>query len=104
LPFQLGAAQSFERLTVTPLFGRDRPGADYLSLDQGSAHPEGFVITEVDDAGEVTALLASNPLDRPVLLYEGEEVAGAKQNRMIARPLLVPAKTARLTVPVSCVE
>jgi hypothetical protein len=84
------------------VFGKGSP-ADYLSLDASSAL-DGFVITEVDESGSVTELNVTNPHDRKVLLYEGEEVVGAKQNRTIARPILVPERTERLTVPVSCVE
>ena len=41
--------------------------------------------------------------DRPVLLLDGEELIGAKQNRVLNTTVLVAAH-ARLTVPVSCVE
>ena len=44
-----------------------------------------------------------NPLDVPVLLYEGEEVLGAQQNRTFDVSALVGAGSA-LRVPVSCVE
>ena len=38
-----------------------------------------------------------------VLLYDGEELVGAKQNRILNVSVLVEAKSA-LTIPVSCVE
>jgi hypothetical protein len=44
-----------------------------------------------------------NPLDERVLLYEGEELAGAKQNRILQRSILVEAQS-KLRVPVHCVE
>ena len=44
-----------------------------------------------------------NPLDVPVLLYEGEEIHGAQQNRTIDISVLVAAHS-KLRVPVSCVE
>jgi hypothetical protein len=100
--FEFGTPAAYERLTVIPLFGTGSP-ADYLGLDAASAL-DGFVITEVDESGSVTELNVTNPYDRKVLLYEGEEVVGAKQNRTIARPILVPERTEKLTVPVSCVE
>jgi len=100
--FQAGTPASYERLTVIPLYGLSSQSADYLSLDAAAA--AGFTITEVDEDGKVSALQVTNPLDRLVLLYEGEEVVGAKQNRMIARPILVPERTSPLTVPASCVE
>jgi ARG and Rhodanese-Phosphatase-superfamily-associated Protein domain len=51
----------------------------------------------------VPALAVSNPLDEPVLLYDGEELAGAKQNRILNVSVLVAAGS-KLDVPVSCVE
>jgi hypothetical protein len=44
------------------------------------ALPLGFRITETDPAGSVPELLAFNPLETSVLLYDGEELLGAKQN------------------------
>ena len=40
--------------------------------------PLGFRITEIDEAGSVPELLVVNPLDANVLLYDGEELVGAK--------------------------
>ena len=48
-------------------------------------------------------LKVTNSLDRPVLLLDGEELVGAKQNRVFNLTILVPAET-ELLVPVSCVE
>ena len=48
-------------------------------------------------------LALHNPLDDNVLLYDGEELVGAKQNRILNVAVLAGAKT-RLTIPVSCVE
>jgi hypothetical protein len=51
----------------------------------------------------VNDLVVANPGDEPVLLYEGEEVLGAQQNRTFDVSVLVPER-GRLRVPVSCVE
>ena len=45
----------------------------------------------------------SNPLDEAVLLYDGEELVGAKQNRILNVSVLVGAG-AKMPIPVSCVE
>jgi hypothetical protein len=59
-------------------------------------------MTEVDAAGSVPELLAPNPLDQHVLLYDGEELLGAKQNRILNVTVLAAAKSeARMLV--SCV-
>ena len=94
--------QTFQQLTVMPLVV-DREGhPDYLSLDEALAR--GSVrITETCAAGEVPELLLDNPGDQAVLLLDGEELVGARQNRMLNLTILAPAKTA-LRLPVSCVE
>jgi hypothetical protein len=48
-------------------------------------------------------LLVENPTEARVLLYEGEEVLGAQQNRTFDVTVLVAARK-KLKVPVSCVE
>jgi len=44
-----------------------------------------------------------NPLDSNVLLYDGEELLGAKQNRILNVSVLVAAGS-KTVIPVSCVE
>ena len=57
----------------------------------------------MDAAGSVPELLAHNPLDASVLLYDGEELIGAKQNRILNVTVLVAAAS-ETRIPVSCVE
>lgn len=101
LPFQLGQPQQAGGITMTPLFPLHDPVCDYVSLDEALAG--GLQISEVDEAGDVGELAVRNPLDRGVLLYDGEELVGAKQNRILNVSVLLGAgSTAR--IPVSCVE
>ena len=81
LPFELGDERSFGGLTLVPLFPRDEPKLEYVGLDEAVAR--GLVVKEVDAEAIVGELLVENPLDELVLLYEGEELVGAKQNRII---------------------
>jgi hypothetical protein len=87
-------------LAVFPLFG---PPADfeYQSFAQGCAH--GVTIKELDGGASVRDLVVTNPTSLPVLLFEGEEVLGAQQNRTFDVSVLVEADST-LRVPVSCVE
>jgi hypothetical protein len=57
----------------------------------------------VSEAGTVPTLRLTNTAERLVLLLDGEELIGAKQNRVLNTTVLVAAG-ARLTIPVSCVE
>jgi hypothetical protein len=101
LPFQLGQTRSHEGVTLTPLFPLRDPGCDYMALDEAMAL--GFAIGEVDAAGSVGELALKNPLGCSVLLYDGQELVGAKQNRILNITVLVAAGAA-MRVPVSCVE
>jgi hypothetical protein len=64
---------------------------------------EGAHITEVSEAGTVPFLTVANETDRPLLLLDGEELIGVKQNRILNTTVLVTAHT-DVTIPVSCVE
>ncbi|SRR5712691_4636920 len=88
-------------VVIAPLFPRTNPRAEYLTLDE--AIPLGFHVTELDAAGSVPELLATNPLDEDVHLYDGEELVGAKQNRILNVTVFVPARS-ETAIPVSCVE
>ncbi len=101
LPFGLGDPRSFGSITLVPLYTEAEPQAEYVGLDEALAG--GLAVTEVSDAGAVESLLVANPLGTAVLLYEGEELVGAKQNRILERSILV-APGAKLEIPVRCVE
>jgi hypothetical protein len=60
-------------------------------------------VSEVGQHGSVSELVVENRGDHPVLLLEGEELRGAKQNRIVNTTVLAPARS-RLIIPVSCVE
>jgi hypothetical protein len=98
---QLGDPVEHRGVVIAPLFPRNDPRAQYLTLEE--ALPLGFRITEIDAAGSVPELLAFNPLETPVLLYDGEELLGAKQNRILNVTVLAEAKS-ETRIPVSCVE
>ena len=91
LPFELGDPAAFGGLALVPLFPAAEPRLDYIGLDEAVA--SGLAVTEVDEAGSVSSLFVSNSLDVNVLLFEGEELVGAKQNRILDRTILVQAKS-----------
>jgi hypothetical protein len=98
---QLGEAVEHRGVVIAPLFPRVSPRAAYVTLEE--ALGLGFRVTEVDAAGSVPELLAVNPLDADVLLYDGEELLGAKQNRILNVTVLAGAR-GETRIPVSCVE
>ena len=99
---QIGAESTFGNMTIFPLLNGDSGSADYLTLDE--ALGRGLVqITEVSVQGSVPELKLKNESDQPVLLLDGEELIGAKQNRVLNLTILAPPKRT-IIIPVSCVE
>jgi hypothetical protein len=99
---QVGEGITFENLTMFPLFIGVAVESDYLTLDEALA--QGIAkITEISNSGSVPELQFFNDGDIPVLLLDGEELVGAKQNRVLNLSILAPAHDA-IKIPVSCVE
>ena len=87
-------------LTVFPILGR--PGQlAYRSFTQ--AIELGAFVKELDGGASVGDLRLENPTDLALLVYEGEEVLGAQQNRSFDASVLVAAGHGA-NLHVSCVE
>ena len=90
-----------------PLFNEVTTSVAYVSLAEalrrGAESNNSFVITEVSEAGSVNHLLLVNYLDVNVLILDGEQLKGAKQNRTVNITILVGAGK-KIEIPVSCVE
>lgn len=87
-------------LAVVPLLAPNLDDPDWLTLEETGTRAR---VTEVSEAGSVPFLQVANGADRPLLLLDGEELIGAKQNRILTTTVLVAAHT-EVTIPVSCVE
>jgi hypothetical protein len=92
----------FQNMELFPLLGGQNGAAEYLTLDEALAEMIAEV-TEVSDSGSIPELRFLNKGDKAVLLLDGEELVGAKQNRVLNLSILAPAKDA-IVIPVSCVE
>jgi len=101
IAIQSGEPREHRGVVITPLFPTRDPVASYVTLDE--ALPRGLRISETSESGTVPELAVHNPLDENVLLYDGEELVGAKQNRILNLTVLVAAG-ATLPIPVTCVE
>jgi hypothetical protein len=85
---EIGEAQQHGSLAMLPLLASSEGGVDYLLA--GEALRSGVArVTEVSESGHVPELKFSNLADLPVLILEGEELVGAKQNRTTMLPKLV---------------
>jgi hypothetical protein len=99
---KIGAPTTFKNLTVFPLLAGNGTAADYLTLDEALSQ-KCATITEVSEGGSVPELKFVNSSGKRIFLLDGEELVGAKQNRVLNLSILVPAgKT--IVIPVSCVE
>ena len=99
---EIGTSTTFENLTMYPLLGTSEQKLEYITLDDALAAKTASV-TEVSESGSVPDLLFRNDGDIAVLLLDGEELIGAKQNRVLNLSILAPANKT-ITIPVSCVE
>jgi hypothetical protein len=91
-----------QALAVFPLFSQAAGGVDYLLSDE-AIEAGSLTVEEVSEGGSVPNLLVTNQGDSRVLFLEGEELRGAKQNRILNTSVLIAAHS-KTPIPVSCVE
>jgi hypothetical protein len=96
----LGAPVRHGAVTIIPLHGAAGAEPGWLTLAEAG---DAVTITEVSEAGSVPTLTVANSADRPVILLDGEELIGAKQNRSLNTTVLIAAHSTT-AIPVSCVE
>ena len=99
---RVGDPLRHESLSVFPLFSNSVGEVDYR-LSETALADESLLVEEVDEGGSVPDLLVENKGDIRVLFLEGEELIGAKQNRVLNTSVLVAAHS-KIKIPVSCVE
>ena len=99
---QMSTPQQCRNMTVIPLFHPEPSAIRHLTLQE--AIERGLLsITEMHQHGSVPDLKATNLADTPVLLLEGEELVGAKQNRVLNTSVLIKEKS-EVVIPVSRTE
>jgi len=99
---EVGTPVIAANLAMYPLLVPEESAPGYLTLDEALAAGLASV-TEVSESGSVPELLVTNLANQPVLILDGEELVGAKQNRIVNLTILVEAEQT-LHIPVSCVE
>ena len=98
----IGEPAIHRNLSMFPLFGAETRQPDYLTLDEGLER-DACRVTEISESGSVPELAFENPSDHRILLLDGEELIGARQNRVLNITILVGAGQ-KIVIPVSCVE
>jgi hypothetical protein len=98
----LGDTTVFENLTMFSVSAPSDGSLEYMTLNEALALGVARV-SEKSWGGSVPELRFKNLADLPVLILDGEELVGAKQNRTVNLTVLAPAKKT-IIIPVSCVE
>lgn len=99
---RVGEPVRHEALSIFPLYSNENGGVDYRLSDDALADKL-ILVEEVGGGGTVPDVLMENKSDLRVLFLEGEELVGAKQDRILNTSVLVAAHT-KIKIPVSCVE
>ncbi len=98
----LGEVQTFQNIATFPILGNGVTGLDYITL--GVALQKGVLkVEEVSEGGSVPEVTVTNSGEIPVLLLDGEELAGAKQNRVLNSTILLKSMS-KTVINVSCTE
>ena len=99
---KLGSPQVHLNLALFPLLDERETSPDYLLLDEALERKLARV-TEVTGEGRVPELAFENASSEKILLVDGDELVGAKQNRILNLSILVGVGQ-KIAIPVSCVE
>lgn len=97
-----GPAQTLGQTSVLPLVRQEDLDPAYLTLSEALTK-ELVTVTEVSESGSVPELRVKNDAELPVLILDGEELRGAKQNRVCNTTILLREKR-ETVIPVSCTE
>jgi hypothetical protein len=98
-----GERKSYGAVEALPIYSPVfKPALAYLTLAE-AMEQSAIKIVEVNEGGSVPDLKAVNSGKLPILLVSGEEVKGARQNRILNTSILLEAKS-ELVIPVSCTE
>jgi hypothetical protein len=102
LDLALGIPQAAANLIMVPLSGNPSAALSYILVDEALRKKE-VVVEEVSEGGTVPEIRVTNFSEKTVLVVDGTELVGAKQNRIVNASFLLPPKSVT-KIPVSCVE
>ena len=99
---QFGEIQRYKNIAILPVIVPPDGAFQYRPLGDALATSD-VVISEISASGSVPELLVINRCNKPILLIDGEELAGAKQNRVLNTSILLK-EVSETKIPVSCTE
>ncbi len=99
----IGDPATVHGLGIVPLLSQDLMELPPMSMLDEAIDKGDVRVGEVAVGGQVPFLTVQNAGGNPVLILEGEELVGGKQNRIVNATILVLAGSV-IKIPVSCVE
>lgn len=107
--FSNAARFTFNNLRLVPLRMKDgfREAVGqmgfYVSLHEAMQNNK-LIINEASSQGSVNTLIGRNVSADTLFIMSGEILTGGKQDRVVARDMLIPPGEGRVKIPVFCVE
>lgn len=98
----VGNPKTVLNLVEVPLSGNPAAALEYLLVDE-ALDAKKVVVEEVSENGSVPELRMTSFSEKVVLVVDGTELVGAKQNRIVNASFLIPPHSIT-KLPVSCVE
>ncbi len=99
---KFGEVQRHRNMAIWPVFSAVDGSPHYMTMKEAMAG--GFLtVSEVSEGGTVPELKVINSASVAVLILDGEELAGAKQNRIVNTTILLRRQSETI-MPVSCTE
>ena len=92
----------YKNLSLFSLKGNDFSKIKYITM-QEATKKNVYKISEISEEGNVPELKFTNHSDLPILITEGTELIGLKQNRVLNTSILAP-NNQTIIIPVSCCE
>ena len=99
---EFGKPQIYETIAIVPLITRGDGKFQYRTLGESLSDWD-IAVTEVSIAGSVQELMVVNHTTNPILMIGGEELAGAKRNRVLNTSILIK-EDSKTTISVSSTE
>lgn len=97
----LAKRQNYENMTVVPILSDTNTPFDVLDLKEGLKM--GLVKIEECDNSNIEQVKLKNNSISPLILLDGEEIAGSLQNRIISQTMIIAPKS-EIKIPVNCSE
>jgi len=100
--YSVGKPLAYKALGVCPIHVSVDSKVEYLTYEEALKNKT-VTIIELDQGGSVPELRLENKGGEQVLIIDGEQLVGAKQNRVMNTTILIGAHS-KIVIPVSCVE